>query len=160
MPLPNPTEFTNVLMGLPMTHRFSVTFLHAGVLPNLIDIRFQEVLGVAAKVLTKENPSLSPSLSSSKIPIGIEYGDLVLRRGVVIGSVLSQQVAEVFRTFRFFRSDILVTVLSESAIPIGAWMFSEAYPVEWQLGDLNAMEEKVLIESLSLTYSKLRWITL
>lgn len=157
---PHPTEVWSHALGLPMTHRFGVTFLHAGLIPNLIDVRFQEVSGLAAKVITQNDPCASPTLSSSKIPMGIEYGELTLRRGVVLGSIVSKQVEEVFRSFSFFRSDILVTIFTELGIPRGAWMFSEAFPVEWQLADLNAMEESVLVETMMLSYSRLRWMTL
>ena len=143
-----------------MTHRFGVTFLHAGVVTNPIDIRFMEISGLGAKVTTQADRSASPTLSASQIPTGLEYRELTLRRGVVTASPLSAQVETVFRSFRFFRSDILITVFSEAGFPTGAWMFSEAFPVEWQLADLNAMNEAVLVESLLLSYSRLRWVTL
>jgi phage tail-like protein len=160
MAFPHPTEVTSYPLGLPMTHRFGVTFLHAGVVPNPIDIRFMEVSGLAAKITTQDDSCSSPTLSASKIPIGIEYGELTLRRGVVIGSPVSKQLETVFRAFKFFRSDILVTIFSELGVPTGAWMFSEAFPVEWQLADLNAMEESILVETMLLSYSRLRWVTL
>ncbi|MFN9637345.1 MAG: phage tail protein [Synechococcaceae cyanobacterium] len=157
---PHPTEVTSYPLGLPMTHRFGVAFFHAGRIPNPIDVRFTEISGLAAKITTINDPTSAPTLSASKVPTGIEYGELTLRRGVVIGSPVAKQVEAVFRSFKFFRSDILVTIFSEIGVPTGAWLFNEAFPVEWQLADLNAMEESVLVESLMLAYSRLRWITL
>lgn len=160
MTFPIPEPPWNRFLGLPMTHRFAVFFLHKGLLPNPLDIRFQEVSGLGAKITTMADPCSAPTLTSSRIPTGIEYGDLTLRRGVVTGSYLSSQVETTFRRYTFTRSDVLITTLTEEAIPTGGWLFNEAYPVGWQLADLNAQEENVLVETLQLTYARLRWITL
>ena len=143
---PHPTEVTCYPLGLPMTHRFGVTFLLAGLIPNPLDIRFTEISGLGAKITTTNDPCSAPTLSASKIPTGIEYNELTLRRGLVMLSPVSKQVETIFRSFKFFRSDVLITVFSELGVPTGAWMFNEAFPVEWQLADLNAMEESVLVE--------------
>ena len=68
-----------------MTHRFGVTFLLAGLIPNPLDIRFTEISGLGAKITTTNDPCSAPTLSASKIPTGIEYNELTLRRGFVLG---------------------------------------------------------------------------
>lgn len=157
-PLPPPPG--NQALGLPMTHRFGVFFFAAGIIPNPLDIRFQEASGLGATISTKPDPTSVSSISKRVIPTGIEYAKLELKRGVVIGSPLSMQIKEVLNEFKFFRSDVLVTVFSELGIPTLAWKFCEAFPVGWQLASLNAKGEEVLIESLSLTYAGMRLIQL
>ncbi|MEB3265921.1 MAG: phage tail protein [Cyanobacteriota bacterium] len=143
-----------------MTHRFGVFFFHAGMVFNPLDIRFQEVTGLGAKIQTSSDPTAAPTLSAAKMPTGIDYDNLVLKRGVVTGSPVAKQVESMFRNFRFHRSDVLVTTFAEEGIPTGGWLFSEAFPVEWQLADLTAQTEAVLVETLSLSYARLRWMTL
>jgi hypothetical protein len=143
-----------------MTHRFGVYFFAAGMVPNPLDIRFQEVSGMGATISTKPDPTSVSSISKRVTPTGIAYDNLELKRGVVIGSPLSLQIQQVLNEFQFFRSDVLVTVFSELGIPTMAWKFCEAFPVAWQLASLNAKGEEVLIESLSLTYASMRLIQL
>ena len=160
MAFPLPPPPWNQALGLPMTHRFGVYFFAAGILPNPLDIRFQEVSGMGATISTKPDPTSVSTIFKRVTPTGIDHTNLELKRGVVIGSPLSLQIQQVLNEFKFFRSDVMVTVFSELGIPTMAWKFCEAFPVAWQLASLNAKGEEVLIESLSLTYASMRLIQL
>ena len=160
MAFPLPPPPWNQALGLPMTHRFGVYFFAAGILPNPLDIRFQEVSGMGATISTEPDPTSVSTIFKSVTPTGIDHTNLELKRGVVIGSPLSLQIQQVLNEFKFFRSDVMVTVFSELGIPTMAWKFCEAFPVAWQLASLNAKGEEVLIESLSLTYASMRLIQL
>lgn len=160
MAFPLPPVSLTELLGPPMTHRFGVFFFACGTIPNPLDIRFQEVSGLQATIKTKPDLSAPASLSKRLIPTGIDYGDLELRRGVVVGSVLAQQINATFNDFKFIRSDVLITIFSEQAVPTSAFLFSEAYPISWQIGGLNAKSEEVLIETMKLSYSHMRTVSL
>lgn len=157
MGFPLPPLSWNQVVGPPMTHRFGVFFLVAGKFPNPLDIRFQEVSGLEAKIKTR---SAAATLSHRLTPIGVEYGDLELQRGMVLGSYLMHQVINTFNTFKFTRSDVLLTIFSEIGAPTIAYLFSEAYPINWKVGKLNANTEDILIESLTLTYARVRTFSL
>ena len=156
MGFPIPPISLNQAVGPPMTHRFGVLFLVTGKFPNPVDIRFQEVSGLEAKIATRADVSASATLCHRLTPIGVEYGDLELQRGMVLGSSLMQQVLDTFNNFKFTRSDVLLTIFSETGVPTTAYVFSEAYPIGWRVGKLNAVTEDILIESLTLTYARVR----
>ncbi len=160
MGFPVPPLSLNPVLGQPMTHRFGVFFFAAGWGLNPLDIRFQEVSGLQAAINTRADPSAAAQLCRKVIPTGINYGDLVLKRGVVLGSPLAQQVQLAFNDFKLLRSDVIVTIFSEMAVPTGAYIFSEAYPIAWELGGLNANAQEILVETLKLTYTRVRTLSL
>jgi len=157
MGFPLPPLPLNQVLDPPMTHRFGVFFLVPGEFPNPLDIRFQEVSGLEAKIKTR---SAAATLSHRLTPIGVEYGDLELQRGMVFGSSLMHQVIHTFNTFKFTRSDVLLAIFSEIGIPTTAYLFNEAYPINWKVGKLNANTEDILIENLTLTYARVRTFSL
>jgi phage tail-like protein len=139
-----------------MTHRFGVFFLVGGTRPNFLDIRFQDVSGLQAAIQTKPDPSAASSLCKKMIPTGIDFADLELKRGLVVGSPLVWQIQSTFNDFKFMRSDVLITVYSEMAIPMVAYILMEAYPIAWQINPLSARSEDILIENLKLSYTRMR----
>lgn len=160
MGFPLPPLSLNPVLGPPMTHRFGVFFFAAGSVLNPLDIRFQEVAGLQATITTRPDTSAANRLCRKVIPTGIDYGDLELRRGMVIGSPLAQQLQATFNDFKFLRSDVLVTIFSETAVPTAAFLFAEAYPIAWEINNLSAKSEEILIESLTLTYTHMRTVSL
>ena len=160
MVIPLPNLSANSQVSQLMTHRFGVFFLARGTTPNPLDIRFQEVSGLEANVKTRDDASAASSLAQKKIPSGISYVDLELKRGMVLGSPLRQQVQSVFNDFAFTRSDVLLTIYSEFGIPTTSFFFHEAFPISWQISSLDATSEEFLIETLKLTYTRMRLLTL
>jgi phage tail-like protein len=162
LPPPPPQRLSHD-SGPPLNHRFGVYFYLAGTRLNSMDIRFQRVSGLQARISTKEDSSIASKLCRKLIPTGIEYGELELYRGLVANSKLAKEVEEAFNEFRFNRYDVLVTVYSEFAEPISSFIFSEAYPIAWELDTLDAQSDpvgSVLIEKLSLTYTRARSLDL
>ena len=95
------------------------------------------------------------NIITKRLPKRLVYDNLVLERGFVVGSLLNTQLNDVMNEFKFFRSDVLVTMFNEAAAPISAWLFKEAFPVRWATADLNAQEDRILIDTLELSFSRL-----
>jgi hypothetical protein len=55
---------------------------------------------------------------------------------------------------------VLLTIFSEAAVPTHAFLFAEAYPIGWSINSLSATTEDILIESLQLTYTRVRTVSL
>jgi phage tail-like protein len=140
---------------MPLAHRFAVFFFAAAVIPNPLDIRFQRVSGLSTRVETELMKPGGKNLTAKHVPKRLTYENLVLERGFVVGSPLNIQLNDVMNEFKFFRSDVLVTLFNEAAVPISAWMFKEAFPVRWATADLNAQEDRILIDTLELCYSRM-----
>ena len=46
-----------------------------------------------------------------------------------------------------------VYLLNEHKIPIRAWTFANAYPVNWEVEDFNSTKNDVAIEKIVLSYN-------
>lgn len=160
MAFPLPTLSVDSPLGVPLAHRFGVFFFMAGVIPNPLDIRFQRVSGLSTRVETEPMRQGGKNLTSKQLPKRLTHENLVLERGFVVGSPLNLQLNEMMNEFKFFRSNVLVTLFSEAAVPISAWMFKEAFPVRWATADLNAQDDRILIDTLELSYSRIMTVHL
>jgi phage tail-like protein len=139
--------------------RFSVLFLAAGVVPNPLDIRFQKVSGLSAEVATEPITEGGQNLYIQRLPQGVRYNNLVLERGMVIGSPLNIEFNVAMSLFRFAASNVLVTLLGEDKNPLAAWLFLKAYPVKWSTSDL-ATEPALVIDTMELAYTRMQRLSL
>jgi phage tail-like protein len=151
-----PAEIPVLQNDLVLGFRFSVLFLAGGVLPNPLDIRFQKVRGLSATVETTSLKEGGQNLYTHKLPERVSYENLVLERGMVIGSPLNLEFNAAMSLFKFAPSNVLVTLLDESKVPLAAWLFVNAYPVKWSTGDLDAGQTGVLIDTLELAYTRMQ----
>lgn len=153
---PVPQLSLDRLTGLPLAHRFGVFFLAAGVLPNPLDIRFQRVGGLEAKVLTGTVVEGGQNRYSHRQPQRVDYGNLVLERGFVIASPLNLEFNATMTLFKFKPCNVIVTLFGEDLVPLAAWTFLRAFPVRWATADLNAQDDRVLVDTLELAYASMQ----
>lgn len=141
--------------------RFNVVFFAAGVVPNRIDTRFQKVSGLSSEVTTESLSEGGQNLYTQKLPTGVSYDNLVLERGMMLGSAVSPLSLEfnaVMSSFKFSTSSVLVTLLHETLTPLAAWLFMKAYPVKWSTSDLNAAQPSLVIDTMELAYARMQRI--
>jgi phage tail-like protein len=136
--------------------RFRVSFLTGTGDQNPLDMRFKKVSGLSGEVNTTTLVEGGENLSSLRLPDRIIYNNLILERGLVVDSRLSDQFNEAMSLFKFTPSDVLVTLLSEGRDQIAAWKFMKAYPVKWTVSDLDASEPSIVIETLELAYTRMQ----
>jgi phage tail-like protein len=137
----------------PLSFRFGVFFFAGGVIPNPVDIRFQKVSGLSAEVDTDPIAEGGQNLYTQQVPSRVRYNNLVLERGLVVGSPLNIEFNVALSLFRFTPSNVLVTLFNDDSHPLAGWLFMNAYPVKWSVADLDALESAVLIETMELSYS-------
>ena len=135
--------------------RFGVLFFAGGVDPNALDTRFQKVSGLSAEVETEPLSEGGQNLYTQRLPKAVRYNNLVLERGMVVGSPLHLEFNAAMSQFRFAPSNVLVTLLAEDRAPLAAWMFLKAYPVKWSTSDLAA-EPALVIDTLELAYTRMQ----
>ncbi|CAD5372264.1 T4-like virus tail tube protein gp19 [Rubrivivax sp. A210] len=136
--------------------RFGVLFLAGGVVPNPLDIRFQKVSGLSAEVETESISEGGQNLYTQRLPKGVKYGNLVLTRGMVIGSPLNLEFNATLSLFKFATSTVMVTLLAEDMAPLAAWLFLKAYPVKWSTSELSASEPSLVIDTMELAYTRMQ----
>src|SRR5579863_2646027 len=94
-------DITDLILGF----RFGVFFFGGGVVPNPLDIRFAKVSGLSAEVKTTTVKEGGQNLYSHKLPERIEYGNLVLERGIVVASPLDIEFNTALSLFKFSPSN-------------------------------------------------------
>ena len=143
-------------MDLILGFRFGVFFFAGGVIPNPLDIRFQKVSGLSAEVKTTPLSEGGQNLYTHRLPEKIDYKNLVLERGMVVGSPLNLEFNAVMSLFKFYPSNVLVTLFNGEQMPVSGWLFIKAYPVKWATSDLDAAEKSLVIDTLELAYTRMQ----
>jgi phage tail-like protein len=144
----------------PLRFRFSVLFFAGGVVPNPLDILFQKVSGLASSVDTYSLEEGGQNLYQQRFPKQIQHDNLVLERGLVVGSPLVIEFNAAMSLFKFSPSNVLISLIDSTNIPISSWLFMNAYPVRWSVSDLDANANEVVIETMELTYQRMQVIRL
>ena len=142
------------LSSLPLSYRFIVCFFIGGFRPNPFDIAFKKVSGLSAKINIDNISEGGENLCRNPIPKAVEYSNLTLERGMVIGSLLNVEFNVAMSLFKFFPSNVLVALQNEHRIPIAGWLFYKAFPATWTVSDLEAESNNVMIDTMELAYSR------
>ena len=153
MDIPGPLPYVG---NPPLSFRFGVLFFAGGVVPNPLDTLFQKVSGLGSTVDTYPIEEGGQNLYSQQLPKKIQHDNLVLERGLVVGSPLAIEFDAAMSLFKFSPSNVLVTLLDNSRIPLASWLFMKAYPVKWSVSDLDATANTVVIEHMELTYQRMQ----
>lgn len=146
--------------GPPLGFRFSVFFFMGGVIPNPLDIRFSKVSGLSSTIETQALNEGGQNLYTHRLPTRVQYENLVLERGMAVGSLLTAEFNATMSLFKFNPSNVLVTLLDETGVPISGWLFMTAYPVKWTVSDFVADQNQVVIETMELAYQRMQPIRL
>ncbi len=144
--------------GPPLGFRFGVFFFIGGVVPNPLDFRFKKVSGISSTITTRTINEGGQNLYSQKLPERVQYENLVLERGLAVGSPLVIEFNAAMSLFKFAPSNVLVSLLDESGIPLSSWLFMNAYPVKWTVSNLDADSNAVVIETMELSYQRMQAI--
>ncbi|MCB9304639.1 MAG: phage tail protein [Lewinellaceae bacterium] len=142
-----------ILQNPPVAFHFMVVFFAGGVLPNPLDIRFQRVSGLSAEINTETYEEGGQNLYSHRLPGRASYSNLVLERGMAVGSILAAEFNAAMSGFQFYPSNVMVMLLDEDSMPINSWLFLKAYPVRWSVSDLDANSNQIVIETMELAYT-------
>jgi phage tail-like protein len=157
MEIPGPLPFVG---NPPLRFRFGVLFFAGGVIPNPLDTLFQKVSGLGMTVETETIEQGGENLYTQLVPKRIQHENLVLERGLVVASPLVVEFNVAMSLFKFSPSNVLVTLLDNTRIPIASWLFMKAYPVKWSVSDLDATTNEVVIEHLELAYQRVQTVRL
>lgn len=136
----------------PVGFHFEVIFDGAAGPNTKIDCRFQEVTGFGVEISTEEIDEGGENRFSHRVPKKTKYNNLVLKRGLMMGTGLIKWLDNAFNNFSFKPVLVTVNLLNEKHEAIVSWDFARAYPVKWSTTDLKSTDNSVVIESLELSY--------
>jgi phage tail-like protein len=153
MEIPGPLP---IVGNPPLAFRFGVLFLIGGVVPNPLDIMFQKVSGLGTTVELEPVKEGGQNNYTQQLPKRIQHENLVLERGLVVGSPLVIEFNATMSLFKFSPSNVLVTLIDSTNIPIASWLFMKAFPVKWSVSALDATANSVVIETMELSYQRMQ----
>lgn len=126
--------------------------------PGIPDVGFQEVSGMNADIGVEEYREGGENRFAHRLPQPVSYPNLVLKRGMLVGSQLMQWFKKSVEGFTFEAHDITVILLNPEHAPLQAWNFINAWPVKWSVEGFNAEENKIMIENIEFSYQHYRRI--
>jgi len=114
---------------------------------------FQEVSGLNIKLGVKEVPEGGENRFTHKFPEPPKYENLVLKRGMLIGSPLISWAQTCLGQFTFSPITIVISLMDTMiSIPIASWNVVNAYPVGLKVSEFKAQENAIVVESLELSF--------
>lgn len=124
-----------------------------------IDVRFQSVSGLDSSIDTETIKEGGENRFEHVIPLRRKYGPLVLKRGLLkpSDSGLTKWLQEAFETEKIVPlTSVTIKLLNENhTTSLLYWTISNVWPRSWKIGELNAEQGNVLIETLELNYNRL-----
>jgi phage tail-like protein len=123
-----------------------------GLTSDTRDISFQEVSGINAKVGEFTYNEGGENRFVHRLPDRVTYEKLTLKRGMLIGSELIGWFRDAVESFKFDPRNVLVTLLNSEHEPLESWSFVKTYPVKWSIGNFNAEQNEVVVETIELSF--------
>jgi len=117
------------------------------------EYQFQSVSGLSVDLETEEIKEGGENRFKHKLPVRAKYPNLILKRGLHVDSGLIDWCKAAMEGFDFTPTDLIIKLLNEENEPLMSWNVVHAYPVRWSVGEFNAEESRIVIETLELTYS-------
>lgn len=133
----------------PLGFYYRVEF---GISKNKNDMRFQAVSGLSVEYDMEEFKEGGENRFTHKLPVRTKYADLVLKRGMLTDSKVTEWCLAAFRDRDFKATDISIILMNEKSEPLRTWNVAHAIPKKWLVTDLNANENAIVIETLELMY--------
>ncbi len=134
----------------PVGFHFKVDFKNLSTKDK--DISFQSVSGLTVDLETEEIAEGGENRFKHKIPVRSKFPNLVLKRGMLMDSEVIKWCKKALENFEIEPVDINVMLLDENHEALQTWNIVKAYPIKWSIGDFNAEENKLVIETIELTY--------
>ena len=119
---------------------------------NKDEVRFQTVSGLSVEYDMEEYKEGGENRFTHKLPVRTKYADLVLKRGMLTNSEVLDWFTRAFRDRDFKPTNLNIVLLNEKGEPLRTWNVAHAVPRKWQVSDLNASENSLVIETLELSY--------
>lgn len=123
-----------------------------GLTSDTKDISFREVSGINATVGEFTYKEGGENRFVHRLPDRVTYDKLTLKRGMLVGSELIGWFRDAVESFKFDPRNVLVTLLNSEHEPLESWSFVKAYPVKWSIGNFNAEQSEVVVETIELSF--------
>src|ERR1051325_2411058 len=138
---------------------FLVVFEIFPQVPN--DFRFQEVTGLTVDVdVSNTYNEGGENRFVHRLPGRTKYSDLVLKRGMTLVSGITAWCVDAIENFNYQPTNMLISLLNEDHLPVSSWYIANAIPIKYDITGLNAEQNQIVIESMTLRYEYYRTLNL
>jgi len=135
----------------PVGFHFRVEF--GSISPDGADIRFQSVSGINASVPNSESYAEGgENRFTHRLPVRASYENLVLKRGMLVGSELIGWFRDALEGFIFKPQKITVWLLNADHKALETWEFYNAWPTKWNIDGFDAEKGAIVIETVEFSY--------
>lgn len=116
-------------------------------------IHCQKVSGLSYESSSEQKMEGGDNTTTHNLPTKTTYGKLTISRAMVAkSSPLIEWVKDAVQNFSFTPRDIRVFLLDRNHNPIETWIFVNCWPAKMAISDMNAEENKFLVETLDFNY--------
>lgn len=117
------------------------------------EFEFQSVSGLNVELETEQIAEGGENRFKHRLPVRTKFTNIVLKRGMKVNSDLMQWCRDAVLDFNIVPTDMTIILLNEEHEPLQTWNVVHAWPVKWEVTDLNAEESKIAVESIELAYN-------
>ena len=138
----------------PVAFYFDVSFQG-----DIGSIPFKEVSGLTLEIETESILEGGVNDYEYKLPKQVKHGNLILKRALmpvdekIVKWVKRWLDGDFSRPIE--RKEIIIKLLNQNGNPLRTWTCMNAYPVKWEIDAFDSEQNKIVIESIELTYFKL-----
>lgn len=128
--------------------------------PN--DARFQEITGLNVSINVDENVYTEGGENRfvHRLPGRTRYSDLVLKRGMTLVSGITAWCVDAIDNFNYQPTNLLISLLNQDHLPVSSWFVANAIPIKYDIAGLNAEQNQIVIESITLRYEYFKTLNL
>lgn len=138
----------------PMGFHFRVEFLTDNGARKFDETSFQEVSGLSVEIGTEELSEGGVNNFSHRLPGKIKFGNIVLKRGMVLDSKLATWISAAVENYEFEPLTLAISLLNFKHQPLMTWHFYRAWPVKWTTSDFKAQDNSIVVETVELAYQR------
>lgn len=140
----------------PSSFYFSVRFLGIG---NENDQCFQEVSGLKVELDVEEVKEGGENRFTHKLPKRTKYPNLVLKRGMLLDTVLEKWMQDSFHSYFTVIDykldsvvDIVISLKNDAQEVIATWNVMGAIPVKWEYSKFDGTQNTLAYDNIEFAY--------
>lgn len=138
----------------PVSFYFQVQF-HGS--PKITGARFREVSGFRLEREVSVLEQGGDQENVQYVPKKLSHGNIILKRALEpLDESFTQWVKECMAlSGKIKPRNMVVFLMNVDRQALACWFCSNAYPVKWELGTLDAMKNEVAIETIEMAFNLL-----
>lgn len=138
----------------PVSFYFQVQF-HGE--PKISGARFQEVSGLSLERKLTVLKKGGDCENTQQVPDELTHGNIVLKRALEpLDESFTGWVKECMMLSGKIRPrNMIIFLMNADRQALACWFCSDAYPVKWELGALDAMKNELAMETVEMAFNLL-----